>query len=266
MTHKATALALLLSLLLTGCAAVLPQATSTPMTPIVRLRTDSPAYGFEAYLWWKPEIATRDLGLVRSAGFTWVKQTFAWRDIEVDKGKFDWSHADETVFLTEHFGLKLLARLDRDPWWDRAYPEGRGSTNGPPKDLRNFANYCAAIATRYKGRIAAYQIWNEPNLAREWGGNPPDPKQYVEMLRQCYLSIKAVDPIALVISAGLSPTGDGLPNAIPNVEYLEGMYKAGAQPYFDLLGVNAPGFRASPETSPEETASTPSLGGQRFFA
>lgn len=266
MTHKATALALLLALLLSSCAAVFPQAASSPMTPIVRLRTDSPAYGFEAYLWWKPEIATRDLGLVRSAGFTWVKQTFAWRDIEVEKGKFDWSHADEIVFLTGHFGLKLLVRLDGDPWWDRTYQDGKGIANGPPKDLRNFSNYCAVIAARYKGKVAAYQVWNEPNLAREWGGNPPDPVQYVEMLRQCYLSIKAADPAALVISAGLSPTGNGLPEAISHSEFLEAMYKSGAQPYFDLLGVNAPGFKASPETSPDETANTPSLGGQRFFA
>ena len=122
------------------------------------------------------------------------------------------------------------------------------------------------IAERYKGRVGAYQVWNEPNLSREWGGNPPDPAQYTEMLRQCYLAIKAVDSSALVISAGLAPTGNGPPDAMPHVEFLQGMYAAGAASYFDLLGVNAPGFKAAPETSPSDVAANPVLGGQRFFA
>ncbi len=264
--RRALAISLCVLLLLTGCATFLPQPTPIPPTPYPRTRIESPGYGLEAYLWWKPEIATRDLGLVRDAGFSWVKQTFAWRDIEVEKGKYDWSRADDTVFLAGHFGWKLLIRLDRDPWWDRTYPDGKGIASGPPRDLRNFTSYCSVIAARYKGKVAAYQVWNEPNLAREWGGNPPDPAQYVEMLRQCYLAIKASDSAALVISAGLAPTGNGPPDAMAHTDFLQGMYKAGAAPYFDLLGVNAPGFKAAPETSPEEAASNPLLGGQRFFA
>ncbi|MCL5998724.1 MAG: beta-galactosidase [Chloroflexi bacterium] len=256
-------------LLIAGCttAAQSPTPTLAPTaTSYPRTRVESPGYGFEAYLWWKPEIATRDLGLVREAGFKWVKQTFAWRDIEVEQGKYDWSRADDTVFLTGHFGLKLLIRLDRDPWWDRSYADGQGIASGPPKDLSHFTSFCGVIAARYRGKVAAYQVWNEPNLAREWGGRPPDAAAYVEMLRGCYIAIKSADPNALVISAGLAPTGNGLPDAIPHTEYLEAMYKAGAAPYFDLLGVHAPGFKAAPETSSDEVAKTPELGGHRFFA
>ena len=253
----------MLPVLLSACltTAFAPTPTSYP-----RARVESPGYGFEAYLWWKPEIATRDLGLIREAGFDWVKQTFAWRDIELEKGKYDWSRADEVVFLVGHFDRKLLVRLDRDPWWDRTYEDGKGIAAGPPKDLRNFSNFCGVIAQRYKGKIAAYQVWNEPNLAREWGGKAPDAAQYVEMLRQCYMAIKQADPAALVVSAGLAPTGNSPPEAMPDVDYLQAMYRAGAAPYFDLLGVHAPGFKASPETSPDEVARTPALGGQRFFS
>jgi hypothetical protein len=267
--HQLRLLSLLVVALVGGCASAVqggrampaPTATSYPHT-----RVESPGYGFEAYLWWKPEIATRDLGLIREAGFKWVKQTFAWRDIEVEKGKYDWSRADDTVFLAGHFGLKLLIRLDRDPWWDRSYPDGKGIASGPPKDLSNFTNFCGVIGARYQGKVAAYQVWNEPNLAREWGGRAPNAAEYVEMLKGCYIAIKSADPNALVISAGLAPTGNGLPAAIPHTEYLTAMYQAGAAPYFDLLGVHAPGFKASPEMSPDEVARTPDLGGQRFFA
>jgi hypothetical protein len=238
-----------------------PTATSYP-----RARLESPGYGFEAYLWWKPEVATRDLGLIREAGFGWVKQTFAWRDIELEPGRYDWSRADDVVFLAGHFGLQLLARLDRDPHWDRAYEEGLGIASGPPGTLSHFFDFCGVIAARYRGKVAAYQVWNEPNLSREWGGRTPDPAAYAEMLRGCYVAIKQADPEALVISAGLAPTGNGPPEAMPDAEYLAGMYEAGAAPYFDLLGAHAPGFKAPPEASPEEVARSPELGGQRFFS
>ena len=259
----------LLTLLLVGCTSIAQGTVHTPessATSYPRVRLQSPGYGFEAYLWWKPEIATRDLGLIRGAGFQWVKQTFAWRDIELQKDKYDWSHADETVMLVRHFNLKLLVRLDRDPYWDREYPQGKGIADGPPKNPQEFFDFCGVFATRYRGQVAAYEVWNEPNLAREWGGQPPDAAQYVNLLRGCYTAIKKADPNALVISAGLAPTGNGLPEAVPDSQYLEQMYQAGAAPYFDLLGVNAPGFKAAPELSPDEVARTPSLGGERFFA
>ncbi|MFC1463563.1 MAG: hypothetical protein ACFLMY_01825 [Candidatus Brachytrichaceae bacterium NZ_4S206] len=258
--------------LLAACASPLPQRTDQaqpvmPQRPAPR-RVESPGYGFEAYLWWKPEIATRDLGLIREAGFKWVKQTFAWRDIEIEKGKYDWSRADDVVFLTtEVFTRNLIVRLDREPYWDRYdYPLDQGIAAGPPRNLQHFFDFCSVIAARYKGRVSAYQVWNEPNLAREWGGMPPNPAAYVEMLKGCYVAIKQADPNALVISAGLAPTGNGPPLAMPHDQFLVAMYEAGAAPYFDLLGVHAPGFRAAPETPPGMAVSIPELGGQRFFA
>lgn len=260
------------ALLAAACASPLSQQTdpvrpAMPQWPALR-RVESPGYGFEAYLWWKPEIATRDLGLIREAGFKWVKQTFAWRDIEIEKGKYDWSRADDVVFLTtEVFTRNLIVRLDREPYWDRYdYPLDQGIAAGPPRNLQHFFDFCGVIAARYKGRVSAYQVWNEPNLAREWGGMPPDPKAYVEMLKGCYVAIKQADPNALVISAGLAPTGNGPPLAMPHDQFLVAMYEAGAAPYFDLLGVHAPGFRAAPETPPGMAVSIPELGGQRFFA
>jgi hypothetical protein len=111
--------------------------------------------------------------------------------------------------------------------------------------------------------VAAYQVWNEPNLAREWGGRSPDPAAYVELLRVCYIGIKSADPEAIVISAGLSPTGNVPPVAMPDGEYLSAMYESGAAPYFDLLGVHAPGFLYPPEISPDEVAAR--HDGHRFF-
>jgi hypothetical protein len=119
------------------------------------------------------------------------------------------------------------------------------------------------MAERYQGKIRAYQVWNEPNLAREWGNQLPDPARYVELLKVCSIGIKAADPQALVISAGMAPTGSGLPEAMPDAQFVEKMYQAGAAPYFDLLGVHAAGYQEPPETSPEEAAEK--YNGNRFF-
>ena len=256
-----------LTLLLSACASAPRPALAPQPLPQPR-RVESPGYGFEAYLWWKEEIATRDLGLVREAGFKWVKQTFAWRDIEIEHGRYDWSRADKVVSLaTDVFTRSLIIRLDREPYWDREnYPLDQGIAAGPPRDLQHFFDFCGVIAARYKGKVAAYQVWNEPNLAREWGGQPPNVKQYVEMLKGCYGAIKQADPNALVISAGLAPTGNGPPAAMSDEQFLREMYAVGGGAYFDLLGVHAPGFRAAPETPPGIAFSVPELGGQRFFA
>ncbi|MCI0394795.1 MAG: hypothetical protein L0332_20965 [Chloroflexi bacterium] len=244
-------------------ATPLPSPTATTSETASRLFA-SPEYGVQAFLWWRPEIAERDLGLVQEMEFGWVKQAFAWRDIEtLEKGKYDWWRPDLIVEAVEKAGLKLLVRIDRQPFWTQPNDELR--ENRPPDNLQDFADFCGVLAGRYRGRIGAYQVWNEPNLNREWGDRPPDPAEYTELLKVCYQAIKAADPEAIVISAGLAPTGTGLPDAIPDPEFLQGMYDAGAAAYFDVLGLNAPGYKAPPETSPEEGTSNPDYGGGRWF-
>lgn len=228
----------------------------------------SPAYGVHTFLWWKPDIAQRDLGLVQEMGFGWVKQTFPWREIEgIEKGAYDWYRTDLIVQMVEESGLQMVVRLDQNPLWAVAsLPDAQINDNQPPVDYQDFGDFCHAVAARYHGRIAAYQVWNEPNLSREWGGQPPDPAAYTELLRVCYEGIKTADPGAIVISAGLAPTGTTLPVAMPDGEFLQGMYAAGAGAYFDVLGVHAPGYKAPPEMSPDEVAADTEFGNGRWFA
>jgi hypothetical protein len=229
------------------------------------VQLDSPEYGVQAFLWWRPEIAERDMLLVKDMGFDWIKQNFGWRDIELEKGKFDWSHTDHIVETAQRYGdLNLLIRVDHQPQWARA----GCSLQGPPEDEQDLADFLEAVATRYKGRIAAYEIWNEPNLAREWCDQSPDPEGYAHMLAAAYAAVKRADPDAYVISAGLSPTGSQPPVAMPDDVFLERLYQAmggSSDGYFDILGVHAAGYAAPPETSPEEAAANEAYGGERFF-
>jgi hypothetical protein len=226
---------------------------------------NSPEYGMQAFLWWRPEVASRDVQVIADAGFGWVKVIFGWRDIELAKGTFDWSHTDAIVEMANAEGLDLLVRIDFQPeWTGGGYP-----TSGPPDDPQDLKDFVSAVASRYTGRIRAYQVWNEPNLGREWGGQTPDPGAYVTLLRTAYAAIKQADPNAMVISAGLSPTGTWDEQTRPDDWYLESMYIAmdgGSEGYFDVLGAHGAGYLSPPETDPATVAADPALGGHRSMA
>ncbi|MBI1880047.1 MAG: beta-galactosidase [Chloroflexi bacterium] len=240
--------------------AALPAATAPLNTSPVTM--SSPDYGMQVFLFWQEEIADRDLKLVQDAGFRWVKQEFAWREIEgAGKGHFDWGRTDRVMDQIDAHGLNVIVRLGVQPQWvGGGYPEV-----GPPNNLQDFADFAAAVATRYKGRVDAYQVWNEPNLSREWGNRPPSPAEYTEMLKVAYQAIKAVDPYPIIISAGLAPTTRNDDVARPDTYYIQGMYDAGAKPYFDALGAHGAGFASPPETDPAEVARTPGLANPGDF-
>lgn len=230
----------------------------------------SPDYGAQVFVWWREEIRDRDLDLMKEAGFNWIKQTFSWESIEgAGRGQYDWSIADKVVTHANERGLKILARLSLDP-------DLQGFWAGdPPANGDAFAEYAGALAARYScqpgaiGCIQAYQVWNEPNLAREWGGKRPNPGEYVEFLGKAYRAIKAANPNAIVISAGMAPTGDNSDIAMPDDLFYDQMYQAmggNSSGYFDALGVHGAGYAAPPELDPAEAASNPKYGGYRFFA
>lgn len=251
-------------LLLAACAPTSDEPDLMGDEPVVETFA-SPDYGIHVSLWWDPAVMRRDMKLAQAMGFNWVKQKFPWREIEgIEKGKYDWYRPDLIVEEAEKAGLKLLVRLDRQPFWSEP-AENLWQDNQPPGDYQDFADFCGAVAGRYKGRIGAYQVWNEPNLSREWGLLPPDPAAYTDLLKACYTAIKAADPEAIVISAGLAPTGTDSPEAMPDDRFLQGMYDAGAAAYFDVLGLNAPGYKAPPELDPAD-AEAEEYGGGRWFA
>jgi photosystem II stability/assembly factor-like uncharacterized protein len=181
----------------------------------------------------------RTLPLAAELGADTVVQLFPWREIEPTQGQFLWQTADEAVAGAEYYGLNLIVRLDHPPEW--ALP-ARVTDGLPPVDLVAYSQYVRRVAARYAGRVAGYIIWNEPNLALEWSGLPPDPKAYVELLKVGYQAVKETDPAALVISAGLAPTNTQNEEALDDRLYLAAMYAHGAAAYFDLLGVHAYGF------------------------
>jgi len=212
-------------------------------------------YGIQTFLWWDGGETGLHLDWVRLMSYSHVKQTFAWKDLEPRQDIWDWEQADRIMEEVERRGLRMIARLGQVPEW--AHPElddsieTDDSHDVPPTDMADWRDFCFTIADRYKGRIVAYQIWNEPNLTREWGNEPPDPAGYVALLAECSEEIRRADPNAVLISAGLAPTGTHNEDATPDDVYLDQMYRNNFQQYIDAVGVHATGY-APPEFGPDD--------------
>lgn len=223
---------------------------------VTNLSFPSLTYGVQAFLWWDENVAAVHLSWIRMINFSHVKQVFAWNDMEPLEGVWTFVAADRIVADAERYGLQLVVRLSDAPAW--AHPSvvgtaGADYVDAPPDAayIGAWANYCSTVATRYQGRIDAYQVWNEPNLTREWGNRPPNAIEFTELLRVCSEAIRAADPAAILISPGLSPTGNEDTSAMRDDYFLQSLYDAGFQRYVDVIGVHAPGYRA-PEYGPED--------------
>jgi GH35 family endo-1,4-beta-xylanase len=183
------------------------------------------------------------LRLASEGGFDAVVQVFSWLEIEPTREEWHWEYPDFVVRAAEHYGLDLIARLDGLPAW-AAEEAAAGQIGNLSHD---YAVFAGIVAQRYRGQIKGYTVWNEPNLAKEWRGQPPDPAAYTEMLRRAYEAIKAADPEAIVVSAGLAPTNHQDAEAMDDRVFLEAMYQAGAGAYFDALGAHPYGFAYPPD-------------------
>lgn len=211
-------------------------------------------YSIHVSLWRDAETAQQHLTWAQQMGFSHVKQVFAWEDLEPEPGVWVWMQADRVVEQVETNGLRLIVRLGVVPDWAHTdIPSGdtSGHVDAPPTDLDSWHTYCAMVAGRYAGRIQAYQIWNEPNLTREWGNKEPDASAYVSLLRVCSSAIRAADPAAILISAGLAPNGQYNQQAHRDDMYLQAMYNNGFEQYVDVVGVHAPGFSV-PSYGPDD--------------
>lgn len=266
--NRRQALALAAAALLGGCGLAQPPAPAPPSTSASGSRTEETSspnpytdlnpYGVNTFLereveQWKTD---RTLDLLQQAHIGWIKQQFLWAGIETSKGQFNWDKWDTIVQKVTDRGIKIIARLDYTPAWAQKSPD----PNAPPDDLATYADFVYQFAHHYAGRVSAVQIWNEPNLAVEWGGRPPDPAGYVSMLKLAYKRAKSGDPNVIVLSAPLAETLERSPRALVELEFLQKMYDAGVRGSFDVLSANAYGLAYPPDDAP----SPDRLNFQRF--
>jgi GH35 family endo-1,4-beta-xylanase len=165
-----------------------------------------------------------------------------WPDLEPSKGQWRFDKLDKYVTLAEQHNTEILLPLGTTPQWASSLPNVKSGWQAagftaPPKDMADWRAYVMQVVTRYKGRIHAYEIWNEPNLKQFWIGNT---QQLVEMTKEAHDIIKSVDSGAVLVSP--AATGDG-----PGVSWLTDFLNKGGGLYVDVIGYHCYVFPNPPE-------------------
>lgn len=197
------------------------------------------------------------VGQLQALGVGWVKVQVSWKLFEPEPGRVDdalFRELDQLVSRATSHDIQVLLSVAKAPDWSRATTE----MDGPPVDSAAFAAFMQTLAARYRGNLAAYELWNEPNLQREWMGSPLSAADFVALLRAGAAGVRAADPGALVISGAPATTGinDGV-MAIDDRLFLQGMLAAGVGEVVDGVGVHPYGW-ANP---PDATAANPDPAG-----
>ncbi|MDX2075475.1 MAG: hypothetical protein SFZ02_03530, partial [bacterium] len=138
------------------------------------------------------------LQLIREMGAPTIVEFFPWAYIERSPDVYDWNQPDLIVKHAQNQGVKIIARMGFVPEWAR--PKDTTFNTIDEDGLVHFAEFVTDFATRYAGRIDHIIIWNEPNLAFEWGFESTDPARYVEMLKAVYAPLHQANPNITVLA------------------------------------------------------------------
>lgn len=160
-----------------------------------------------------------------------------WMDIQPAPGNWNFENFDRQVALASGEGVEMIHTLGQTPVWAsvaqserHAYGFGSG---GMPNNLEDWKTYVSKVASRYKGKIAGYEIWNEPKYSE--GGKCKGaiffcgtPEDLVRLTEIAYPAIKQADPGAFVVSPGFT---DGL----HGVKRLDQYLAAGGAKYIEAV-------------------------------
>jgi polysaccharide biosynthesis protein PslG len=161
-----------------------------------------------------------------AAGVKTVRIDVAWAALQPTRpGRFNAWHlrnADRCVNLARAAGMEVLATL----LWTPPWANGGRDRATPPTRAADFGRFARWAARHFRGRVSAYEVWNEPDHARFWRG---DAARYVRLLRVAYSAIKAGDRNAKVVFAGTSHN---------NTRWISAAYRAGAKGTFDVMATH----------------------------
>jgi hypothetical protein len=187
----------------------------------------------------------RTVQAVQDSGFGWVRFQMSWAQFESQPNQWDPLPYDRTIDELHQAGVKILLVVAKAPDWAL-------DTSGQTflANYGEFEEFMAFVAERYAGKVQAWEIWNEQNLAYEVNGQVRV-GDYVELLKAGYRGVKAADSGALVVFGGLTPNGVNDPAiAIDDKLYLEQIYAYNGgeiRDYYDIMGVHLNSTHNSPD-------------------
>lgn len=153
-----------------------------------------------------------------------------WADIQPTRDSWNFAQLDKYVEVAGQHHVNLLLTMGMTPQWASSRPlehDAQQETGlaAPPKDPELWRSYVRQLARRYKGKIQAYELWNEPNDSRYFSGTP---EELVQLASIAYREIKVADPSALIVCPSPAPSG--------GIKWLNRYLAAGGAKYCDIVG------------------------------
>jgi hypothetical protein len=170
----------------------------------------------DPHVWLEGEALFR---VLTDAGATWARQDFWWGLVEPQRGEFHWHDFDRAVAAYNRHGVHLLAILCYASAWSG------GTCPDTDEERERFGEYVYEMVRRYRGQVAAWEVWNEPNIQPFWTPRP-DPELYAALLKVAYREAKRADPDCVIVGGAL---------AGPDTDFLRGLYAHGIKGHFDVL-------------------------------
>lgn len=180
----------------------------------------------------------RHLHVARDVGAKYLRCAFSWNGIEPQEGKYDFRFWDMLVEEAERAGIGLIPYVAYTPEWAARSP--KEFWKQPPRDPALFARVMKELASRYRGRIASWELWNEPDLAEYWQGSAGE---FAALIKAGAVAVREGDPNAVIVLGGMSH-GPG--------EFFDTLiYQHQLQRWVDIIA-----FHGYPESWDEDRAET----------
>ena len=189
-----------------------------------------------------PGAMNGDLNLAHAASASLVRFEAPWQLLQPSaRGQFDptaLATLDSVVDGAAQRGMRVMLTVDGSPCWASSAPPSllggcsasSPATAYPPSDPADYASMAHALVARYGNRLAAFEVWNEPDHVNElYFAGPDKPTHYAAILRAAYPAIKSADPIVTVLAGSLVGA---------NGAFLQALYAAGIKGYYDAISVH----------------------------
>lgn len=209
---------LLVVSLATACS--VPQRSSIPIPSVVTLPpTDlprgGPGSGPLGLKWSRSQPATFDFVRRHPGGWTFAE--VEWCSVEPTPGARDWTELDGVVEEALALGHQPLLKLRTGQCWGTAPPDAaasdtteatRKTPSSPPVDVAAYLDLVTDLVQRYAAQgVHDYAVENEVDVTNFWAA---DMAAYDQLVREVAPTIRAADPDAHVLDAGVSSTSYGV--------------------------------------------------------
>ncbi len=162
---------------------------------------------------------------MKDSGMTWVK-----KQVRFNVGEDPAAKVSGIINSAKSNGFKMLIGLvgNKDQMGDyNAY-------------INSYASFAAGVA---RAGADAIEVWNEPNIDREWPAGQINGGTYTRMLAAAFNAIKQANANTIVVSGAPAPTGffgaaGCTAQGCNDDVFMQQMAQAGAAQYMDCIGLH----------------------------